>query len=114
MILLRKPCSGSSPATYPTYFPFIRVFLRARPQNDGIEQRAVPNPVCAASRQLVFTAPLPDPEALCSLVIHALRSTACGRRARVRPRGGPTGCLRTEGDRAHTAAMAAWRDVEQA
>src|SRR5256886_6476025 len=25
-----------------------------------------------------------------------------------------TGCLCTEGDRAHTAAMAAWKDVEQA
>src|SRR5215471_17675779 len=26
MIVLRKPCSGSSPATYPTYSPFIGAF----------------------------------------------------------------------------------------
>src|SRR5262252_7451523 len=42
MIVLRKPWSGSSPATYPTYFPFIGAFLRARPQSDSIEQLAVP------------------------------------------------------------------------
>src|SRR5215468_8052314 len=79
MIVLRKLCSGSSPATYPTYFPFIGAFLRARPQSASIERLAVPPPCSRCTRHVAFTAPLPDIESL-----YPLRIRGCARR---RPAG---------------------------
>src|SRR5215472_12679534 len=66
MIWLRKPWSGSSPATYPRYFPFIGAFPHAGRQSDGIEQRGAPSPYAWRPRHVTFTAPLPRQR----LVVH--------------------------------------------
>src|SRR5919201_1450247 len=73
MIVLRKPCTGSSPATYPTYFPFITAFFRARPPSDHVKQRAVPSPYARHPLHLLFTAPSPDIEDLVRSLILAGR-----------------------------------------
>src|SRR5215472_13913949 len=77
MIVLRKPWSGSSPATYPTYFPFIGAFPCRRAAKRRRRAAAAYHPrVRGIPLQGIYRA-VTRVEAFCPLLIHLRALGGC-------------------------------------